>query len=522
MSIYVWQIELSSFMTPRQSILALFWPIAVLSAIGQNGWVYTDLDGNRHSRVLDIIEMPSGFMITSFKYDLTSQSGGAATIARLDQNGTPGSMKQIWPQWTSIAVQELLPLSGGERIMAVGAAREVSQQGYLFSHVLDQDLNTIDSTAYLSLSSYNTFMDNATVTSQGDIFLVGSGRSSAGAVWDRAMILRVNSNGDLLGEYAFSSGDLLIARDVLQFADDSILVAMMGVPSGWFQDWSWASYLKFNRDLEPGGGFLSQASDGSGAPLTFQNAIADVMHMEQIASGNLIVSGRPRGEGLRTVVIKLSTDGDWLGSFHPASDYPQDHPAAYGAIALSDEHLFVASMENFFEGQMVGTYFLPDHPNQVSIFKLDTALNIVCENIVDGYSENVYYWVDRIRATTDGGYILVGGRFDLNATQPRMAAWAQKFGPEDCFVGLKETVQVNYSVFPNPGEDQFSFTINGSLPSALLTLFDANGRAMGNSQLKNNKVDMDTSDLPPGLYTFRLIDGASGQHIASGRWIKAP
>ena len=103
-----------------------------------------------------------------------------------------------------------------------------------------------------------------------------------------------------------------------------------------------------------------------------------------------------------------------------------------------------------------------------------------------------------------------------------MAAWAQKFGPEDCFVGLKETVQVNYSVFPNPGEDQFSFTINGSLPSALLTLFDANGRAMGNSQLKNNKVDMDTSDLPPGLYTFRLIDGASGQHIASGRWIKAP
>jgi len=58
--------------------------------------------------------------------------------------------------------------------------------------------------------------------------------------------------------------------------------------------------------------------------------------------------------------------------------------------------------------------FSVSEPNRVHVYKLDTSLNVLCEHIVDGFLENAYYYLNRVKATDDGGFMLMGARRDLS------------------------------------------------------------------------------------------------------------
>jgi hypothetical protein len=507
----------------RSLTLGLFWPIAASTAIGQNSWSYIAEASELFSRVLDINEYSDSYFIASNQFTLGEQQTGEVYIVKLDASGSPGLQKRLWPNSALVSAENLVHIDDQEHLVVLGSARDVSQSGYFFSHVLDYGLNTVDSAAFPSQFAYSPFADNAIRTEQGDILFAGSGLVEPGAPFDRLYLFKLTSMGQVISEFVQTNSSLLIPRDVLEFSEDSFMVTTTGIPDATFGNWSWASYWKFGADLDPNGGFLSEASDGSGAPLTFSNAIADIIHVERLESGNIISCGRPRAGQLRTILVKLSPRGEWLGAFRPQSEFPEDHPAAYGAIAQSGDHILVASMENYFQGQMTGTPLLPDHPNQIKIFKLDTALNQICTNTIDGFTENAYYWVDRIKSTSDGGYILCGGRKDLNDQNSRMVGWVQKFAPQDCFVSIPEENTLDLArITPNPGNDHFQVDLNGPIRRATLQLFDQNGRLVQVAVMHHNSVVVETPSLSPGIYAYQLVDQHSGRRITGGRWVKAP
>ncbi len=159
-------------------------------------------------------------------------------------------------------------------------------------------------------------------------------------------------------------------------------------------------------------------------------------------------------------------------------------------------------------------------PNRIHVYKLDTSLNVLCEHILDGFAENAYYYLNRIKATDDGGFLLLGGRRDFNDPSGYFAAWAQKFGPDDCVVGIDEQpVQERANVFPNPGREGFTLLLNGEAIAGNVLLHDARGSLVGVTTMRQGQARIDANQLPSGLYLFRVQD-TRGATVATGRWVK--
>lgn len=497
--------------------------IAVNTTMAQTGWSYFGEPQSRRERITDVTEDPFGYTVLCTEYDLLANPQARTRLLRLNIAGSAQNSRYLWDGLSSPSAYVLLPRTTNAPQAVLGALGDSTTHGAFFSHFTDQELTPIDSVMYQFDSLNNTFLDNAIRMPDDGILAALCGTMYGASWWNTQILMRTNAAGDSLDSDVRIGTSHLIPRSLLALDDDTVMVATLGFyPTPYFQQWSFSTFSKFNSDLDLVGGFVSQPFDGSSGPITFGNTLFDGLHLSRLESGNLIISGRPAGSSsVRTVVLKIGPSGEWKAVFTPQSEFPMDFPAALGSSALTTENgILLASMENFFMGFEVGTYFLPNHPNQVKVFKLDTALNVTCTNIVDGFAENAYYWVDRIKATSDGGYLLCGGRFDLDQPNGRMVGWVQKFGPDDCFTSIgKGFDNRTATVSPNPGTDRMRMQLNGPIVPGRLTLLDMNGREVLSGALQGNSAELDTQALAAGVYAYRVV-GEAGATLMSGRWIK--
>lgn len=196
-------------------------------------------------------------------------------------------------------------------------------------------------------------------------------------------------------------------------------------------------------------------------------------------------------------------------------DFP---PYLQSLSATSDGSLFYAVHENFQFG--LNPPWTPFEPNRTHVYKLDTSLNVLCEHILDGSVDNTYYFLNRIKATDDGGFILLGARRNLDDPSGYFEAWAQKFAASDCSVGLAEEQRTRQVVlFPNPGREGFTIVFNGETWSGDLELFDATGRLVSTTPIRTGQAQVRTYATAAGVYAYRALDKA-GRVLATGRWVK--
>lgn len=140
--------------------------------------------------------------------------------------------------------------------------------------------------------------------------------------------------------------------------------------------------------------------------------------------------------------------------------------------------------------------------------------------MIDGFAENVYYLLYRIKPMPDGGYLLLGGRWDFNNPQMDFAAWARKLGPDECFTGVDDGLAISAAfAYPNPGSDAVRFTLNGPQRTARAELFDARGRLVASDRLHHGQAEIDARALRSGMYFWRIVD-AKGSLVGSGKWVK--
>ena len=496
------------------------WLMAGSPAMSQSAWSFLT-EPARQVRITDVLEVDNGVLLSISTYNIDSLPSKRSFISKLDVFGDLTGTSRIWNDDDATSIWSLQKDWNGSGYMALGDLwSSVGDSGF-HSLRFTSDLVHLDSTIYRCQALTQPFLDNSIRLDNGEVIIAGVGYGTSGFPVSAMQLIRIDQHGDSLDSWRVDNPGFLVARDVIEFKPDSFMVSAFGVPLGSPIQSGIASYSKFNTDLDLVGGFAGGTLDGSDDPLTFTNNISDHLHLSLLPSSNLIVSGR-RGSGssFRMAVQKITASGAWLAAFTPQSEFPLDYPAALRSSVLVGNELLVASMENYFYGIEVGTPFQPDMPNRIRIHKLDTALNLLCTNVLDGFAENAYYWLDRIKATSDGGYILCGGRVDLNAPTFEFAGWAQKFGPDDCFTGFDELAGGQEAVvYPNPGTDQFTLNLNGAMRDAQVVLFSVTGQAVASGWLRNGSVTISTAELLPGVYAYRVIDRA-GTERASGRWVK--
>lgn len=380
-----------------------------------------------------------------------------------------------------------------------------------------------DSTWVLGGNLDHLFAENAVRSYNGGIIMALAGTPAGSGAWSaRQFILRFDAEGDSANmtayDYPFGS---IYPYDIIERSPDTILIATDGGIEAAGTAFNITSISALNQNFEPFAGMPMIVADGSGDPLGFFNSFTSRVHLLQLNGDTILVAGRmgTGGTGSRYGVMKVHwPTATWLGAYLPQSSYPADHPAVTQSTVLQDDgHVLVAYMENY---QFNPSPYHPSAPNRLRIVRLDQDLNPICTNVIDGFAENAYYLLYRIKPMPDGGYLLLGGRWGFNSPEQDFAAWAQKLGPDECFTGIDDGLVISTAfAFPNPGSEAVRFTLNGPVRMARVELFDTHGKMMASNRLYHGQAEIDARALRSGMYFWRITD-AKGSLLGSGKWVK--
>ncbi|MGZ4035652.1 MAG: PKD domain-containing protein [Bacteroidia bacterium] len=93
-----------------------------------------------------------------------------------------------------------------------------------------------------------------------------------------------------------------------------------------------------------------------------------------------------------------------------------------------------------------------------------------------------------------------------------MGAGLRSFNVVKANVGIKEIAsQINFSIYPDPAENELTVSFaDNNIEKTTLSIYDMMGRivSMKKSQVqKNNNINVDISNLDPGMYLLKVVDG---------------
>lgn len=104
-----------------------------------------------------------------------------------------------------------------------------------------------------------------------------------------------------------------------------------------------------------------------------------------------------------------------------------------------------------------------------------------------------------------------GQSYNTTASSENETAVLQGFQQPNKFIiepiENAEEIELELGIFPNPAE--YSFTINSDteIETAYLNIFDANGRLVSGTEIKNFvSYEMQCSDWAPGVYLISVAD----------------
>lgn len=266
---------------------------------------------------------------------------------------------------------------------------------------LTNDLQIIDSTTYTFGSPYNLGMDNiASREDQEDLLLVYKQSDPSSAF--SGEFVRVDQNGNELQRVEYGAGQYyLIPRSGVAI-EDGYMAGLMGAIDGSGLTGR-TTLTKFSSSLDLNGGISGFNINGEPSFPMSENTITDQLMALPIGDNHLVVSGRTGtlSSGQGVAVAKLNTDGTFVSSFVQQSSFPQDQIALFEGMCLdSDGNILVAHWEN----AEIMNFYQPTQPSRVVVQKLDTNLTLLCTTVIDGFENATYYWLNRIKATSDGGF----------------------------------------------------------------------------------------------------------------------
>jgi len=389
------------------------------------------------------------------------------------------------------------------------------QSGFFARTVTDQGVLG-EPWVYLYPGYLGSSLENALPTSDGGLLIGGTMSPTPSNSFNRVTLLKLGPDGVIEQDTVLGSGQgWAICRQVVEW-NNSYWITVDGhlaLPI----DHTSPRAFQLNTNLGVQSSFQLPSLDHD--TISLDSIPEGVLDLVPISSTRYIVSGRGFGvDGTMPLVIAADSAREVFHYWMPRSEYIMDFPPFLQSLSRTvDGELFYAVHENFQFG--LSPPFTPFEPNRIHIYKVDTSLNIVCDHILDGFAENANYFVTRIKATDDGGFILMGSRRDMSDPSGYFEAWAQKFAAADCSVGLSEAVAEPAVLYPNPGREGFHLLLNGAAIAGALELLDATGRKVGQVPVQAGQAYFDARSLPAGLYLYRVLD-RSGSAKATGRWVK--
>ena len=243
--------------------------------------------------------------------------------------------------------------------------------------------------------------------------------------------------------------------------------------------------------------------------LVFQNTAKWYNESEYLLTGRYYSS-----DNTLTGILKLDTADNILASNYleagpdTASHLPPHHSVDY----ISEDDIFFANIINLNAYQ----YPYQEDPSWIMLAKLDSNLNVKWQRY---YGGDAFYYIFDIKATSDGGCIMAGIRYDHAIQDQEWDIYILKVDGDGLITSIDDQSHIPVSeaiLYPNPGNDMLF--IRTALADARVELYDLNGRFILSREIKNHFETVNTSSIPSAGYVYRIYRNA--ELIQNGIWIK--
>ncbi len=501
-------------------LLALLLPLVALAAKGQDTWTYVHEQPGFDAFATDLVFTSEGVSLTCFYQEETATAFNiTGFLAGLDAQGQANYLHQLGNAEHTFFPKSLLSGTDG-RLHVLGGYKNLVDTISGFFHLGWQMTGVITDSAIYPMPGYDkAAIDNATLTPGGTIVLGGS-LALPGHSFTYTKLIQIDQNGSYINSVQFGSSNVWYgtnARSITTIPQGIVVAVEMAIANR-------TDFYIYDEDLS----LLQTWNELSPNPDPFNPndsilrgalTLLPLGHDEYIVGGYIVA----HNAGLRSALFRMNNSGTILDQFVVGSSNSMDYSALSETIApLNDSTFYFLSWQNMAAGGgLFNQSSPPTEPDKLHIFKMDLGLNVLCEYVLDGFEDNAYYVPFRIKTAPDGGFVLIGGRKDMNETPSHYVAWARKFAPLDCTVGIDghATVEQPSIAFPNPGNEGFTILLNGAVTNGAVELYNTTGAVVYTAMLHQGRASVDARRLSPGLYLYRILD-TSGQLRSIGKWEK--
>ncbi|MDD5507044.1 MAG: T9SS type A sorting domain-containing protein [Bacteroidales bacterium] len=135
------------------------------------------------------------------------------------------------------------------------------------------------------------------------------------------------------------------------------------------------------------------------------------------------------------------------------------------------------------------------------------------------YGGDAYYHMYSMIATSDGGCLMVGNRYDSEIQYLERDIYVVKVNSDGLIVWTEEIPLINRtaSVYPNPGTNQLNIRVPQK--ESDFELINQKGQVVIRQSIKNSPSTINTERLESGIYFYRVLNKKTSI-IESGKWVK--
>ncbi len=201
----------------------------------------------------------------------------------------------------------------------------------------------------------------------------------------------------------------------------------------------------------------------------------------------------------------LTTQGDFGENEDPAWNNSID-------FRTKDTIFFAATHNGSFT-------YPPSNPSQLWVGFADNQL--ITQGIVKLGNEDDYFNTRDIIATADGGCVVVGDHWDLSVDPAKLNLMIVKVDPEHFGptpVSDQPALSAGVRIAPNPVKDKVRVVLTDIPKTAVISVFDTQGRKMGSYACSETKIAIPCKHWNNGIYFYSVNN--RGKRIAAGKIVK--
>ena len=472
----------------------------------------------------DIIETSDGKFLL-----IANEDGGTKTkILKLDAGGALVREVVIAAQDTTLKLFNLYPtresFHNGELYKAVGTCSPVEGgRAAIITVWFDNELNVsrrmIEPIEFSDHSIYaSRFMGKEDGVVASLMFDGDSGKE--------IFLARLSSDGEIIRYEECDTDSLLFVANLFPVHGEQDKIGMFALTSNSSQTRSgvlvFDSLLMHERSV-----FFPRWEAFANGHVLWSYVNADECMMIPVPEGNYVLSSKlwekeilPNGtliqEDRSVILAKVDENFEMLHDSVIIEHFNDsiEIPAPFKSVAFTEDgYLYQCS-----NGNVIYPNSLYKRGLHLIITKTDMDLNVVWQKryLRDGSA----YGAFTSSATTDGGFIVTGTRYNFNVDN-RLDIFVLKIDA-DGMVGIEEdNTVVEIEVYPNPGKDVLN--IRTGLKNARVEVYDMNGRVVYWQEITENVTSINTEGWPEGTYVWKVFVGTSTGSVTeaeSGKWIK--